>query len=84
MASTKCPSCGQEISDDEPLAIRGVANVEGTACLRDFHDNGVIWESHDSWGEEFKCPYCDKYFAPDFVELREKWKRGLPVQEAST
>lgn len=74
MASIECPNCGEGIPDDEPLCIRGTANVEGTANLRDFHDNGVIWETHDSWGEEVKCPRCGEYFAPDFVELHEKWK----------
>ena len=74
MASTKCPKCAKEIPDDEPLSITAVANVEGIASLRDFHDEGVIWEPHDSWDEEFQCPHCGEFFAPDFVELREKWK----------
>ena len=70
----KCPKCKGEIPEDEPLIIIGVANVRGTASLRAFHDKGVIWDSHDSWDEEFKCPYCGEFFAPDFAELREKWK----------
>ena len=74
MATVKCPNCGHEITDDEPLAIRGIAKVGGTASLRDFHDGGAVWEPLDSWGEEFRCPCCGEYFAPDFVELRGKWK----------
>lgn len=74
MASIKCPKCGREIPDDEPMTVRGTANVEGTASLRGFHDEGVVWTAHDSWGEEFKCPHCGEFFAPDFAELREKWK----------
>ena len=74
MATVKCPNCGHEITDDEPLTIRGIAKVRSTASLRDFHDEGAIWEPLESYEEEFRCPYCGEYFTPDFVELRRKWK----------
>jgi len=56
MVSIKCPKCKGEIPDDESLVISGTANVKGMASLRGFHDEGVIWQSRDSWDEEFKCP----------------------------
>lgn len=72
MVSAKCPKCGGEIPDDEPLFIKGVAYVEGTASLRGFHDKGVVWEAHDSWDEEVKCPHCGEFFAPDLTEYRKQ------------
>lgn len=61
MATVKCPKCGQEVPDDKPLFIRGVATVKGDVSIRGFHDAGVVWEAHNSWDEEFMCPYCGKY-----------------------
>jgi len=69
----KCPNCGQDIPDDEVLLVTGVAYVTGRASIREFHDEGVTWTPHDSWDEEFECPHCGDFFAPDFAELRKKW-----------
>jgi len=74
MAKVECPHCRKEISDSEPLTVRGLAKVEGTATLLEFHNEGVDWIVHDSWDEEFICPHCGHAFTPDFVRLREEWR----------
>lgn len=79
LVTIKCPNCNREIPDDELLIIKGVANVEGTASLRSFNDEGVIWEPHDSWDEEVKCPGCGKFFAPDLVKYREMREKKTEV-----
>jgi len=64
----KCPHCKTEIEDDEPLKWRGIADVDGHASLREFHDNGIVWTAHDSENEEAQCPKCEQYFTPKFED----------------
>lgn len=54
----KCPNCGGEIPEDDPVRIEGTARVEGFATIESFREVGVEWTPRESWDERVECPEC--------------------------
>ena len=54
---TKC-SCGYVFDENETYLIIGEASVSGHASIKEFHNEGISWESTDSGDEQVVCPKC--------------------------